>query len=229
MAAAFALQALEHGMVGIAMSNAQALVAPWGGQDRLFGTNPISIAIPSGEQAPIVIDTSTSAISGGRVTVARHDGAKLGGPWVVDTQGRMTADPSDFAAIVPLGPKGFGWLLFVEILAGILSGMGGSRFVQPNPDTEHPSTIGQLFMAIDVARLMPVAEFKAQVDALIGTVKASRPAEGFVEILLPGESAAREYERRQREGIPVRDEYWSQLVATADELGVDLEALRSSG
>jgi LDH2 family malate/lactate/ureidoglycolate dehydrogenase len=189
----------------------------------------MAIAIPSGEETPIVIDTSASAVSGGRVSNAQHDGARLGGPWILDQDGRLTDDPRSFGAIASLGHKGFGWLILVEVLTGILSGMGGARDVPRDPDAEHPSTLGQMMLAIDVARLMPVEEFKAQVDDLIRAVKSSRLAEGFAEIRLPGEGAARELERRRREGIPVRDDYWDQIVTLSGELGIDLEALRSGG
>ncbi|MGD0267357.1 MAG: Ldh family oxidoreductase [Candidatus Methylomirabilota bacterium] len=240
MAGYYAMLALDHGCIGVVMSNGIPLVAPWGGRDALFGTNPICIAIPANQEFPIVIDMSASAVSHGKVVLAARDGKRLEGPLLVDEGGRVTDDPVPFivdasdrdspqrGAILAMGPKGFGWLLFVDVLAGILSGMTSSQDVSPSPTAQTPSTIGHFLMAIDVGALMPLSEFTTKVDDLIRGVKGSRLAEGFAEIVLPGERAAREEERRRREGIPIREEDWRNVVAIARELDLDLEALRSA-
>jgi LDH2 family malate/lactate/ureidoglycolate dehydrogenase len=158
---------------------------------------------------------------------------------LVDEQGRVTAETVPFiadvldrnspqtAAILPVGAKGFAWLLFVDIFAGLMSGMTTSLPIPFNPTPEQPSTIGHFLMAIDVGRLVPLEEFRRRVDGLIRNVKGSRLAEGFEEIMLPGERAAREAEQRSREGIPVREEEWAKIVAIAQELEIDLDALRA--
>ena len=114
----YAMQALERGMVGVAMSNGVPLVAPWGGRDPVFNTNPIAVAIPAGRRPPIVIDMAASATSHGKVVHAARDGKLLPGPWLVDEQGRVTAEAAPFitdvldrnspqtAAILPLGGQG---------------------------------------------------------------------------------------------------------------------------
>ena len=83
-------------------------------------------------------------------------------------------------------------------------------------------------MAVDIGHLVDIDEFKAKVDGLIGNCKSSRPAQGFSEIIMPGERALKEAERRRREGIPLRDEDWANLVAIAREEGIEVEALRPS-
>jgi L-2-hydroxycarboxylate dehydrogenase (NAD+) len=241
MAAYYSMRALEHGYVGIVMTNGCPLVAPWGGRDQLFSTNPFSAAIPAGSERPILIDTSASAMSHGKVIMAARDRRRLPLPLLVDEEGRFTDDPVPFivdafdresaqrGAILPLGHKGFTWVLLVDVLAGIMSGMTASKDVPEPPTKERPSTLGQFFLAIDVAAIMPLPEFKAKIDDLIRSVKASRLADGFSEILLPGERAQREAERRMRDGIPIRREEWDKVVAIAGELGLDLEALRPEG
>lgn len=228
MASNYSMMALEHDCIGLAMSTGStASVAPWGGRDRIFGTCPVSIAIPAGEEKPIVIDMATSSVSGGKVLVAARDHLRVPGLHLVDASGKFTDDPTPLVvdsrdralsqalgAILPLGPKGFGWLLFVDIFAGLISGM----------TREPPSSRGDFLMAIDVGLLMPISEFRTKVDALVRRVKSSRRAEGFDDIVLPGEAAAREAERRQREGVPVREEDWLKVSAIARELGLDLEA-----
>jgi LDH2 family malate/lactate/ureidoglycolate dehydrogenase len=106
-----------------------------------------------------------------------------------------------------------------------MSGMTASKDVPEPPTKERPSTLGQFLMAIDVSALMPLDQFKAKIDDLIRSIKKSRPAEGFSEILLPGERAQREAERRKRKGIPVRDEEWGNVVAIARGLELDLHTL----
>jgi L-2-hydroxycarboxylate dehydrogenase (NAD+) len=237
MVAYYSMRALGHGYVGIVMTNGCPLVAPWGGRDQLFNTNPFSVAIPAGTERPILIDTSASAMSHGKVIMAARDGRRLPMPMLVDEDGHFTDDPVSFivdafdrespqrGAILPLGHKGFTWLLLVDVLAGIMSGMTASKDVPEPPTKENPSTLGQFLMAINVGALMPLAEFKAKIDDLIRSIKNSHLAEGFSEILLPGERAQREAERRQREGIPVREEEWAKLVAITEEVGLDLRGL----
>lgn len=239
MAANYSEMALEHDYVGMASSNSRAHVAPWGGRDPVFGTNPISFAIPAGVEKPIVFDGGMGSLTYGAVVHAARDGVRLPEKWLVDEAGHLTDDPSRIVvdpyersspqrgAIVPLGPKGFGWLLWVEIIAGILSGMLPSIENTRRISAEEPDTRGVYLMAINVGNLVPIDEFKAKVDGLIRSVKASRLAEGFSEILLPGERGMREEERRKREGVPIPDHYWSRVSDIASELGIDLEALRA--
>jgi L-2-hydroxycarboxylate dehydrogenase (NAD+) len=237
MVANYSMQALPHDYVGIAMTNGVAFVAPWGGRDQIFSTNPISVAIPAGEERPILIDTSTSALSHGKVIMAARDHIELAAPLLVNELGRFVADPAPVianafdrespqrGAILPLGHKGYNWVLLVDVLTGIMSGMTASKDIPEHPTKAHPATLGQFFMAINVSALMPIDQFKAKIDDLIRSVKRSRTAEGFTEILLPGERAQREAERRGQEGISVRDEEWKNIVAIARERGIDLDAL----
>jgi L-2-hydroxycarboxylate dehydrogenase (NAD+) len=237
MVANYSMRALEHGYVGIAMTNGVPFVAPWGGRDPLFSTNPFSVAIPAGEERPILIDTSASAMSHGKVIMAARDRVPLATPLLVDEAGRFVNDPVPFivdaldrespqrGAILSLGHKGFTWVLLVDVLTGIMSGMTASKDIPEHPTSENPATLGQFLMAINVGALMPPDRFKAKIDDLIRSVKRSRPAEGFSEILLPGERAQREAERRRREGISVRDEEWGNIVAIARDHDVDLNAL----
>lgn len=237
MVANYSMQALEHDDVGIAMTNGVAFVAPWGGRDQIFSTNPFSVAIPAGEERPILIDTSASGLSHGKVIMAARDHVPLAAPLLVDEAGRFVTDPVPFivnaldrespqrGAILPLGHKGFTWVLLVDVLTGIMSGMTASKDVPEHPTKDNPATLGQFLMAINVSALMPIGQFKAKIDDLIRSVKQSQPAEGFTEILLPGERAQREAERRRRDGISVRDEEWGNVVAIAKEHGVDLRAL----
>ena len=240
MASNYSTIALAHNYVGLAMSNGVPLVAPWGGRDPVFNTNPLSFAIPAGDEKPIVFDGSMSSVSHGAVVYAARDRVRMPGDPLVDEDGNRTDDPipiivdsydrgsEQLGAILPLGPKGFGWLIWVDILAGIMSGMSTAKKVPVDPSASDPWTGGIFLMAINVGNLMALDEFKAKVDDLIRNVKESRLAEGFDEIVLPGERAMQEEQRRLREGVPIRDEDWDKVSDIAAGLGIDLDSLRTA-
>jgi LDH2 family malate/lactate/ureidoglycolate dehydrogenase len=235
-----AAAALEHDFFGLAACNGVPLVAPWGGRDPVFNTNPLGFAIPAGEELPIIYDGATSAISHGHAVLAARDGRRLEAKTMVGEDGRFTDDPvalvvdpddrnsEQLGAILPLGAKGFAWLILVDVLAGLMSGMKTAKAIPFHQTAEDPWTGGLFLLAIDVGNLVDLDAFKAKVDALIRTCKASRLAEGFGKIVMPGERAQREAERRRREGVPLREEDWANLARIAGEAGVDLEALRPS-
>ena len=239
MASAYAMRALDHDLVGMAMSNGVPLVAGWGGREPIFNTNPLAFVVPSGAERPIIFDGAMSSVSHGKVVLSARDRVPMADEPLVGTDGERTGDPiplivdpmsrnsEQLGAILPLGPKGMGWLLFVDVLAGIASGGTTGRNVPHDPTPDEPWTGGFFLMAVNVGRLQPLDDFKAKVDEMIRNVKDSKTAEGFEEIVLPGERAQREYERRSREGVPVREEHWEQVVSIGEDVGVDVEGLRA--
>ncbi len=236
MASSYAMQALEHDCVGIAMSNGVPLVAPWGGRIPLFNTCPAAWAVPAGKYDPIVHDAAFSAVSHGVAVMAARDGRKLSGTPLVDENGTATDDPGplildpfdrnspQLGAIQALGAKGSGWLFFVDIIAGVLSGGTTGTKIPFNPTRDQRSTVGHWLVAISLAALGDPDELKAGVDEVIELTKASAPAEGFDEVRYPGEAAGATQRERLRDGVPVREEHWEQLEAIADELGMQLMA-----
>lgn len=220
MASAYVLQALDAGLAGLAMSTGPILVAPWGGRDARFCTNPLAFGVPAGEQDPIVIDMATSAYSMGAVVLAARDGELLDGAAVVDADGRYSTDPATVVldvmaresrlagALLPAGPKGFGALLLVELLAGLLSG-------ERTWEDERHAHYGQTFVAIDPAHLGDPRELAAAADRMIETLTGAQPAHGFDAVRLPGGNAAVEERRRREHGVPVRDEEWEMAARLA--------------
>jgi LDH2 family malate/lactate/ureidoglycolate dehydrogenase len=220
MASAYALQALDAGLIGLSMSTGPILVAPWGGRDARFCTNPIALAVPAGDRDPIVIDMATSAHSMGAVVRAARDGRRLDSAVVVDAGGRYTDDPSAVildvmaresrmaGALLPAGPKGFGWLLIVELLAGLLSGERTWEDERPATSEDRPAHYGQTFAAIAIEHFQDPGAFAAAADRMIETIGGARPAEGFEGVRLHGAAAAAEERRRAEHGVPVRDEEW---------------------
>jgi LDH2 family malate/lactate/ureidoglycolate dehydrogenase len=240
MAANYALQALDHGMIGIAMSTGPLLVAPWGGRDVQFCTNPLAIAVPAGREDPVVIDMATSASSMGKVVLAARDGKLLDTRQLVDPEGQYTNDPAKIilnamdrespmtGALLPEGPKGFAMLLMVEMLSALLS---GERTWAEDPkggvktDTRARAAFyAQTLIAIDIARFQDPAEFAVSAERMVQTLSQGRPAAGFDAVRLPGAGAAARGRDYAQNGITLRDEEWAMIVAVAQKRGVPIGA-----
>ncbi len=219
----YPLQAARAGLVATMFVNTHGggkLVAPWGGRERRLSANPIAIAIPRSLHPPILVDVSTCAIAGGKVTIAHNAGKDVPPGCIVDAEGRPSTNPADFigppeGALLPFaGHKGFALSMAADILAGALSGAGCSR-----PTT---TRVGNSFLAtvLDPARFRDRAAFDRDVDQLEEYVKSSKLAEGFSEIFIPGEPERRMREQRERDGIPVDDVTWRQIRETAERYGL---------
>jgi hydroxycarboxylate dehydrogenase B len=221
----YPLMAALAGLAAVMFVNthgAGKLVAPWGGRERRLSANPIAIAIPRSSALPILIDLSTCAIAGGKVTIAHNSGKSVPAGCIVDSEGRPSTNPADFVgppegALLPFGGhKGFALGLATDILAGAISGAGCSR-----PSGKR---VGNSFTAtlLDPAVFRGQGEFDLDVKQLVDYVKSSKLAEGFNEILIPGEPERRERVRRERDGISVDDETWRQIRETGERYGVKM-------
>jgi uncharacterized oxidoreductase len=218
----YALMAAEQDMIGYCSVNAGPQVVPFGGRERMFNQSPLGWAIPAGQEPPFVLDISTSVSAGGKIAVARARGEKLPPGYIVDKEGNPSTDPEDYyrggAGLPmggPVGYKGFGLAMVVDITAGILSGRGAAYL-----GAERGQGVFQ--MAININAFRPIDEFKKEMDDLLRTVKNSKPAPGFKEILLPGEPERRTKEERRVKGIDVPNRTWDELVETAKKVKVDL-------
>ena len=216
-------RAAQRGMAALLFMNthgAARIVAPWGGRERRLSANPIAMAIPRSPQEPLVMDISTCAIAGGKVTVALHSKKPVPPNCIVDAEGCPSTNPADFfgppeGALLPFGGhKGFALGLLSDILAGAISGAGCSR-----PTV---TRIGNSFLAVvlDIQQFRDRKLFDADVEQLVEYVKSSPLMPGFTEILVPGKPERRERERRERDGIPVADETWRQICETSQRYGV---------
>ena len=183
--------------------------APWGGVDAVLSTNPIAAGIPWRQRSPVIIDVSTSVSSAGGLRMLRNQGKPAPEGWLVDEAGKPTCDAESFfdspkrSALLPLGGqtaghKGFALSLLVDVLAGALSGAGCSTGEAGDVDRN-----GVFVLVIDPEKFSSRDRFENIVSGFLETLKTSRRAPGVEEILIPGERAARERERRLREGIPV--------------------------
>jgi L-2-hydroxycarboxylate dehydrogenase (NAD+) len=225
-AGVYAALPLAHGMVGIYSVVASANhMAMWGGVETLLGTNPIAIAIPAGEEAPVVLDIATTVVSYGTVKNYRLRGKEMPQGWMVSTKdGRPLTDPSESAQGVlnPIGGyKGSGLALVLGILAGPLNGAAFGRDVLDfNYDDEHACNTGHFILALDVARFTPLADFKAEIDRHLRDLRGSRALPGFDAVRLPGHERRRRRADRVENGVPMPRELLTQLDQLAGELGI---------
>jgi len=222
--AGYVLKAAQSGMIGMMLCDsgrAPKQVAPFDGREPRLGTNPIAIAFPSDLEAPLVIDMATSAAAFGKIELARARGIPVPLGWIVDRMGRPSTNPADLAAggaMLPLGGtegyKGYALSVAVEILTALLSGLGFGL----DPEGRHND--GAFMLVVNPSAFRPLAEFRADVAAFARYLKSTPPAEGFSEVLYPGEPEHRAEQLRHRTGIPVDDSTWSQLVAVGSKYAV---------
>lgn len=224
----FTAMIAEHDMMGLAAANghgAAQRVVPWGGVEHRLSTNPISFAVPSGLDHPIVVDMASSVTAEGKVRVARNKGKRLPEPWIVNAKGELSTDPNDLygpppGSLVPLGGyvgyKGYALSVMVDIMSGGLSAAGCSRSGQ--------NRIGNGFyiQAIDIRKFVPEAQFADRMRELAIHLKSSRLAPGFTHIMLPGDPEYDTMATRSKDGIVIDDETWRQLSERASKLGVTM-------
>ena len=221
----YPIMAAKEGLIGLMTADSgrtAKAVAPFGGREPRLGTNPICVAVPSNLDGPLFIDMATSAVAAGKVELAKARGVDIPEGWVVDSEGNPATDPSVLrekgGALLPLGGsegyKGYGLSVIVEILSGILTGLGFGH----DPRGFHNDGC---FMAVfNVSAFRPIEEFKQQVTDLAGYLKASKMAAGFEEILYPGEIEHRNTQKRLQDGIFVEDSTWGKLVDLSVEYDV---------
>jgi uncharacterized oxidoreductase len=221
MLAHYSMMALERDMVGVIMCNTpqHPQVAPWGGRAKFLGTNPISIAVPTQMEMPLVLDMATSVVAAGKVALAQVRGEKLPDDWVMDSEGRPSRDPEDYFQGGSLRPmdtyKGWGLALMIEALAGAMTGAGCIFDATQGYQ-------GVLAMALRIDHFTPLEDFKTRIDVLIRRARDIPKAPGFKEIILPGEKEFREMEKRGKKGIPVDEPVWKDILALAEELNLSL-------
>jgi len=219
----WSMMALERDMIGYTTTNTNPNMAPWGGVTLSYGNNPISYAIPAGEEWPLVLDIAMSVAAKGKIRMAAIKDEPLPPGWAMAKDGEPTTDAQAAmeGLLMPLaGYKGYGLALVNDILCGVLS---GGIFGKDIPVMRSGHTMiarySHFFMALDISHFMPVVEFKERVDGIIRMMKESRLARGQERIYLPGELEFETRRQRTREGIP----YFKEIIDDLRELARDLQ------
>ncbi|HLT78238.1 MAG TPA: malate/lactate/ureidoglycolate dehydrogenase [Ferrovibrio sp.] len=201
------------------------LVAPHGGSDARFATNPYCCALPATEPGgePLVLDMATSKIAMGKVRVAMNKGEQVAPDTLIDAQGNPTTEPrtmfsQPMGAILAFGGhKGYGLAVIAELLAGAFTG-GGT--IHDGNWTRNTITNNMLSVIVDPAKLGGAANWRDEMAAFVKWVKASKPAPGTDEVLVAGEPERRAKAKRLAEGVPVDPTTWGEIVAAGESVGI---------
>ena len=222
----WAEQAVAAGLISLHFTNviSRSIVAPHGGADARFGTNPVTVGIPIPGEPPFILDMATSAVAQGKVRVAHNKGEKVSPEWLIDDRGNPTADPK-FGVIEPFGAlrtfglhKGYGLALVCELLGGALTG-GGTW----HSDDRSKKRVwnGMLTILIDPKRLGTGDAFAAETSAFLESLRRSPPAPGFDRVRIAGEPERETRAKRERDGISVDETTWKEILAAAAKVKAD--------
>jgi LDH2 family malate/lactate/ureidoglycolate dehydrogenase len=229
-AGAYAMMAAERGFIGLATTSVwRPTVVPTFGAEPMFGTNPIAFAAPGGRRPAFCLDMATSTVALGKLKLAvMHQEPILPG-WALDDQGRPLLDPVEalkHGHLTPLGGapemsshKGYGLAAMVEILSTLLPGaFFATTRARRHPEAERYN-IGHFFLAIDPKAFRGEGEFEQELDDLIDTLQATRPANPQQRVLVPGEPEQKALAERSRNGIPIPPALVAQLRIIAQQCG----------
>jgi len=231
-----AMLALEEDCIGISLTNASPLVSPTFSKERLLGTNPISVAIPTATQPPFVLDMATTTAANGKLEVLQRLGKDAPEGWLQDKEGNITTNSRGLiegGSMRPLGGsrehgshKGYALGAVVDIFSAVLSGANYGPWVPPfvafidpapNPVGEG---LGHFFGAMHIDAFRDAEEFKRHMDNWIERFRSSEPADASKKVLIPGDPEREMSEIRSKDGIPLLNKVINDLNKLADNYGV---------
>jgi uncharacterized oxidoreductase len=216
----WAEMAVAKGLIAIHFVNviSHARVAPYAGRDARFGTNPVCIGIPLPGEAPFLLDMATSAVAQGKMRVAHNKREKVAPGLLIDDQGRATDDPR-YAVVPPLGAilafgghKGYGLAVACELLGGALSGGGTWHYEE---SSKQRVLNGMLAILIDPERLGTAPAFVGETRQFLDWLRKGRTAPGADKVRIAGEPEREMRAKRERDGIPVDDNTWKEILSAA--------------
>ena len=233
-----AMKALEHDMIGMAMTNASPLVAPTFSTERLLGTNPIAVAIPAGSQPPFVADFATTTAANGKLEILQRKSMDAPLGWIQKKNGEPSTNANEVkegGALLPLGGdrehgshKGYCLGAWVDIFSAVLSGANYGPWVPPFVSFLAPPTdpvgsgIGHFFGAMRVDAFRPAEEFKHHMDNWITRFRSAKPVAGEERVLIPGDPEREMETTRTANGIPVNAKVVEDLKALGARFGLEL-------
>jgi LDH2 family malate/lactate/ureidoglycolate dehydrogenase len=217
-------RAAADGCVAILTTNASPAMAPWGGRQKVLGTNPWSIAAPAPGGRVVAVDIANTAVARGKIYLAKNRGEPIPDSWALAADGRPTTDPAEgvLGVVLPMaGHKGYAITFLMDVLSGALTGSGVGSEVHGPYEPEAPSRAGHLFLVIDPSALGDAADYEARVQQLIDEVKGVPLAQGFDEVFYPGEVEDRaETANLAAGGVPLAAESLADLRRLGEETGV---------
>ncbi|HPY74063.1 MAG: Ldh family oxidoreductase [Planctomycetes bacterium] len=233
----YTMQILQENMIGLSMTNSAPLVVPTFGKDMMLGTNPISMAAPTKNKIPFVLDMATSVVPRGKLEVYSRQEKPLPAGWAVDETGCSSSDATHIlrnmaktigGGILPLGGegelfsghKGYGLALLVEILTGVLS--GGATSNQVYGVKNAPPDVSHIFIALKIENFIDLPTFQTKLDDLIERLQNSQKAQNQDHIYIHGEKEHNLTLQYKQQGIPISDKVYTILKKIAQDLQIQI-------
>ncbi|MBL7707115.1 MAG: Ldh family oxidoreductase [Taibaiella sp.] len=232
-----AMMALEEDMIGIALTNASALVAPTFSKERMLGTNPIAVAIPAKNQPAFVADMATTTAANGKLEILQRKKEDTPEGWVQDKDGLGSRDANILkqqGALLPLGGdrvhgshKGYALGSVVDILSGVLGGASYGPWAPPFPayvplpQNMPGEGLGHFLGAMRVDAFRSKESFLEEMDRWIGRFRDAEPVDPAHKVLIPGDPERAYEKERTEKGIPLHEEVLADLDSLADKFGID--------
>jgi L-2-hydroxycarboxylate dehydrogenase (NAD+) len=232
-----AMMALEHDMIGMAMTNASPLVAPTFSVERLLGTNPIAVAIPADKQPPFVADFATTTAANGKLEILQRKNADAPLGWIQKKDGSPSSNAHELkegGALIPLGSdrehgshKGFCLGAWVDIFSAVLSGANYGPWVPPFVSFLAPPTdpvgegIGHFLGAMRVDAFRPAEDFKEHMDNWINRFRSAKTIDGQEAVVIPGDPERKMNEERLKMGIPLNEKVVDDLQSLGQKFGIE--------
>jgi LDH2 family malate/lactate/ureidoglycolate dehydrogenase len=238
IAAHHAMMALEHDMIGIAMTNASPLVAPTFSIDKMLGTNPICVAAPANKEPAFVADLATTTAANGKLEILQRKNLQTPDGWVQDKDGNPSNDPHELkkgGALLPLGGdrehgshKGYALGAVVDIFSALLSGANYAPWVPPFPayvpvPAQQPGKgIGHFLGAMRIDAFRPADDFKKHMDHWVQGFRSCKTIPGEEKVLVPGDPEREMQAERLRDGISLLDVVVKDLKEVGNKFGVEM-------
>lgn len=233
-----AMMALEHDMIGMAMTNASAIVAPTFSSEKMLGTNPIAVAIPAGNEPAFVADMATTTAANGKLEMLQRKNADAPLGWVQDENGNDVTDANILkkgGALLPLGSdrehgshKGYALGSIVDIFSAVLSGGSYGPWAPPFPayiplpQNMPGEGLGHFFGAMRIDAFRPAQDFKSNMDNWITRFRNATPIDPAQKVLIPGDPEREAETTRMMEGIPVVGPVVADLQEVGARFGIQL-------
>lgn len=231
-----AMMALQEEMIGMAMTNASALVAPTNSAEKLLGTNPIAVAVPAGTEAPFVADFATTTAANGKLEIAERNQEAIPNGWAQDAEGNLSNDASILkkgGALLPLGSekitgshKGYALGSIVDIFSAVLSGASFGPWAPPFPayvplpDEMPGEGLGHFLGAMRIDAFRPASAFKNNMDIWLNRFRNAKPAKGASQVFVAGDIERAIEVERSAKGIPIAPGVINVLNELADKFSI---------
>ncbi|MFK8243269.1 MULTISPECIES: ureidoglycolate dehydrogenase [unclassified Facklamia] len=205
MLAYYAEKIADAGLVTIVMTQSDPMVVPFGGAENYYGTNPIAFGAPRKNGRPIIFDMATTVQAWGKILDARSKGQSIPDTWAVNSEGNPTTDPHEVSGLLPIaGPKGYGLMMMVDILSGMIFDLPfGNKVSSMYLNLDKGRNLGHVYITVAPEKFTTLEKFTANIETMVSDLHGIKPAKGFDKVYYPGEIAIIKTEQHLKHGIEI--------------------------